>query len=101
MVSDGATQAITPRYGPPTFAAALANILIVEFALWTLMPWFLLAVFVVPLLLVDLVVAVVLKSRRGTLGQIGRGMMIGLLAAPAGLALFVPGFMIAQAVGLV
>ncbi|MDZ5088742.1 MULTISPECIES: hypothetical protein [Mycobacteriaceae] len=90
-------------YGPATFVAALVNILIVEVALWLTVPWIALAVFVVPLLVVvvDVVVAAILTSRSGTLSQVGRGMLIGLIAAPATLVVFLPGFFLAQAFGLV
>ena len=50
---------------------------------------------------VDVVVAVILTSRSGTLAQVGRGMLIGLIAAPATLVVFLPGFFLAQALGLV
>lgn len=99
MVNEARSQRI--NYGPVTFVAALVNILIVEVALWLTVPWIALAVFVVPLLVVDVVVAVILKSRSGTLAQVGRGMLIGLIAVPATLLLFLPGFFLAQALGLV
>lgn len=101
MVNNDERCQIVARYGPAAFVAALVNILIVEFALWMTMPWFALAIFVIPLLLVDFVVAAVLKSRKGTSGQVGRGMLIGLLAAPAALVVFLPGFLLAQSAGLV
>ena len=100
MVNDPAAQPLKPVYGPVTFVSALGNILLVEFCVWVFLPWFVLAVYVVPLLLIDLVVAAALKSRRGALGQVGRGMMIGLIAAPAALAVFLPGFMVVQALGI-
>ena len=100
MVNDARPQRVS--YGPATFVAALVNILIVEVALWLTVPWIALAVFVVPLLVVvDVVVAAILTSRSGTLAQVGRGMLIGLIAAPATLAVFLPGFFLAQALGLV
>jgi len=101
MVNGAAAQPLRAHYGPVTFLAALANISIVEVAVWWFVPWFLLAVYVLPLLVIDLVVAAILKSRPGTLGQIGRGMLIGLISAPAALALFWPGFMLVQALGIV
>ena len=65
------------------------------------MPWLPLLLYVLPLLVVDLAVALVLRSRRGAMGQAGRGMLIGLLAAPLALAVFLPGFWLAQAFNLV
>ena len=99
MVNDARPQRVS--YGPATFVAALVNILIVEVALWLTVPWIALAVFVGPLLVVDVVVAAILTSRSGTLAQVGRGMLIGLIAAPATLVVFLPGFFLAQALGLV
>ncbi len=101
MVNGAAAQPLKASYGPVTFLAALANILIVEIAVWWFLPWFLQAIYVLPLLVVDVVVAAVLKSRPGTMGQIGRGMLIGLIAAPAAVAIFWPGLMLVQALGLV
>jgi hypothetical protein len=96
-----AAQRDTPAYGKATFVAALANTLLALLAGWIALPWFLLLIFVVPLLLVDLAVAAILKTRGGILAQVGQGMMIGMTAAPIALALFVPGFLIAQGLGLV
>jgi hypothetical protein len=81
--------------------AALTNILVVEVAVWLFLPWFVLAVFVLPLLLIDLAMAAILRARPGTAGQIGRGMMIGLISAPMTLAVFLPGLLLAQAMGRV
>lgn len=99
MVNGAAEQPLRSSYGPVTLLAALANTLIVEFAIWAVLPWFLLAVYVLPLLVIDLLVAMILKSRPGNLGQVGRGMTIGLLAVPAALVMFLPGFMVVQGLG--
>lgn len=101
MMDEAAGQPPKPVYGPVTFLAALGNILVVELAVWVFLPWFLLVIYVVPLLLVDLLLAWILKSQPGPLGQIGRGMLIGSIAAPAVLALFLPGLLLAQALGFV
>lgn len=101
MVNSRAAQPLTSSYGPATFLAALVNILVVETAVWYFLPWFALAVFVLPLLLIDLAMAAVLRSRPGVAGQVGRGLLIGLIAAPAALAVFLPGLMLVQAMGLV
>lgn len=101
MVNEAAARPLSPTYGPVTYLAALGNILVVELAVWVFLPWFLVAIYVLPLLLIDLLVAVVLKSRPGTLGQVGRGMLIGLIAAPAAVGLFLPGLLLAQALGFV
>lgn len=101
MVNAPATQSLQPAHGPVAFAAALVNIVIVELAVWVVLPWLALAFYVLPLLVIDLGVALVLKSRRGASAQVGRGMLIGLLAAPISLVLFVPGLWLTQALGIV
>ena len=90
MVNTPEAQPVQRGDGAVTFLAALANILLVNMAFWVVLPWYLLALYLLPLLLVDLLVAAVLKSRPGTVGQIGRGMLIGLLTVPGGLAVFLP-----------
>jgi mannose/fructose/N-acetylgalactosamine-specific phosphotransferase system component IIC len=88
-------------YSQRSFVAVLLNVLVIEFSLWFAVPYLYLAFYVLPLIAIDLIVALVLKSRGGMLGQIGRGMLIGLLCVPAGLLILLPGFFIAQASGLV
>lgn len=90
MVNAPEAQPFRRGDGPVTFLAALANILLVNMAFWVVLPWYLLTLYLLPLLLVDLLVAAVLRSRPGTFGQIGRGMLVGLLTVPAGLAVFLP-----------
>ncbi|WP_149480534.1 hypothetical protein [Mycolicibacterium sp. P1-18] len=89
------------HYGPLGFAAALTNILVIEFVTWTLLPWFYLAVFLIPALLVDLGVSAFLASRHGRLREIGRGMIIGCIAGPAALIFFIPLYLLVQGVGLI
>ncbi|MCV7281696.1 hypothetical protein H7J88_18875 [Mycolicibacterium flavescens] len=88
-------------YGPPTLVAALVNILVVELAVWTTVPYVPLAIYVVPLIIVDLIAAVALNSQAGNPRQVGRGMLIGLLCVPAGFLVLLPAFLIVQAAGLV
>ncbi|BBZ06287.1 hypothetical protein MDOR_04760 [Mycolicibacterium doricum] len=102
MVTSRVPQPLASSYGPVTFVAALVNILFVETAaVWYFLPWFALAIFVLPFVLIDLAIAAVLRSRPGVAGQVGRGMLIGLVAAPVALAVFLPGFLLVQAAGLV
>lgn len=101
VVTSRVPQPLTSSYGPVTFVAALVNILFVETAVWYFLPWFALAIFVLPFVLIDLAIAAVLRSRPGVAGQVGRGMLIGLVAAPVALAVFLPGFLLVQAAGLV
>jgi len=101
MVSESTTRPSAQRYGPITFTAALGNSLLVGLATWYFLPWFALAVFVLPVLLVDLALGVVLATRSGAMGQLGRGMLIGLIAAPLTLLIFLPGLLLVQELGLV
>jgi hypothetical protein len=71
-----------PRYGAIGFAAATLNVLVGTLAAWISFPYFLLYVYFVPLIVADLIVAVVLTKRSGLLAQAGRGMLIGLLSVP-------------------
>ncbi|MGE2736076.1 hypothetical protein [Mycolicibacterium vaccae] len=101
MTNHPAAPALKPTYGPATYLAALVNVLVIEFTVWVFLPWLVLTIYVLPLILIDLVVAAVLNSRPGTLGQIGRGMLVGLIAAPLALVLFVPGLWLAGEFGLI
>lgn len=89
------------RYGPLGFAAALVNILIIEFVTWVLLPWVFLVVFLIPFLLLALALSAFLKSRQGKPSEIGRGMMIGCISGPAAAAFFIPLYFLVEAVGLV
>ncbi|BAV39972.1 hypothetical protein [Mycobacterium ulcerans] len=64
----------TGRYGPISFAVALAHILVVEFATWlcvlSVPP---LAVFVLLVSLIYLSISSVVAKSPGKLGQVGRG----------------------------
>ena len=60
-----------------------------------------LAVFALPILLVDLALGAVLATRSGTMGQLGRGMLVGLIAVPMTLLIFLPGLLLVQEFGLV
>jgi hypothetical protein len=91
----------TKRYGPYGFSAAMVNILFIEFTTLALLPWVYLTVFVIPLLLLDVAVSVYFRGRAGTLGEIGRGMLIGCIAGPAALAFFIPLYFLAAATGLI
>ncbi|MGY4712387.1 hypothetical protein ACXDF8_22990 [Mycolicibacterium sp. CBM1] len=71
-----------PRHGAIGFAAATVNVLVGTLAAWTSFPYFLLYVYFVPLIVVDLILAVFLARRSGLAAQAGRGMLIGLLSVP-------------------
>jgi hypothetical protein len=89
------------HYGPTGFVAALVNILVIEFVTWLLLPWFYLALFLIPVLLLDLGLSAFLAARQGKLREIGRGMMIGCIAGPAALVFFIPLYLLVQSVGLI
>ena len=101
MVGESTTNPSAQRYGPITFFAALGNTLLVSLATWYFLPWFALVVFVLPILLVDLVAGATLATRSGTMGHVGRGMLVGLIAAPMTLLVFLPGLLLVQDLGLI
>ena len=87
-------------YGRAGFAAALLNILVIEFATWVLMSGIYFAVYLVPALLVDLGLSALLATRQGRIREVGRGLLIGCIAGPAAIVVFVPSFLLAEKVGL-
>lgn len=88
------------RYGIWGFIAAAVNTLFLEFATWMLAPWLIYALLILPpLFLIDLAISALVARFGGLAGQIGRGLMIGCIAAPLSLAIFVPVFIMAQAIG--
>jgi hypothetical protein len=69
------------RYGPAGFAAAMANILVLEFLAWVTLPLVYIGLAIlVPVLIVDALVAFGLTKMRGFTAQIGRGLLIGCAA---------------------
>lgn len=86
-------------YGPVSFLVALAHILVIDFATWLFMPWLILVLLALPVLLVYLGISVVVARAGGKTGQIGRGMLWGSLSAPLSVLIFVPVWLIAQAIG--
>jgi len=89
------------RYGAVAFVATMVNILIVEFVTWIYFPWMPLVLIVLPILLLDLAVAAVLATRPGMLGAVGRGMLVGWLAVPISLVIFIPAYITIAALGLI
>lgn len=87
------------RYGPVSFLVTLAHILVIDFATWLFMPWLILVLLAVPVLLVYVGLGAVVARAGGTTGQIGRGMFWGSLSAPLSVLIFVPIWLIAQAIG--
>ena len=101
MVNAEREDPVVGGYGPWGFAAASLNILVIEFATWVLLPWVFLAIILIPLVLADLAISAVLKSRPGKVGEVGRGMMIGCIAAPAAAVFFIPLYFLVQAADLI
>lgn len=89
------------RYGPASFVAALGNTLVLEYITWLFLPWlsYFALIIVLPVLVVDLALSGVLAARPGTLGQIGRGMLIGCLSVPLTVVIFALGTLTLHAVG--
>lgn len=74
------------------------NTLVVGLTTWYFVPWIALAVFEVPILVLDAAIGVVSLTRKGAVRQVGRGMLVGLIAAPLTVLLFQPGLIIVQAI---
>lgn len=92
---------VSPRYGPLTFTAAAANIFVSNLYTWLLAPYSIIGfpILLLPPVLLDVAIAAILAWRPGKLGQIGRGMLIGLLSLPVALVVFIAGFAVAKAIG--
>ena len=101
VAAQGAAVPLARRYGPLGFAAGLVNILIIEFVTWVLLPWVFFVVFLIPFVLLDLALSAFLKSRQGKVSEIGQGMMIGCISAPAATGFFIPLYLLAETVGLI
>ena len=87
-------------YGPIGFAAALTDILALEFLTWSFLPyWFMLPVSVLPAVIVNAVIAYGLTRGRGAVAQVGRGMLIGGITAPITLLVFIPVYLLAHNFG--
>ena len=101
LANEPVTDPAQNRYGPISFVAAMVNILVVEFMTWYFLPWVLIVcVILAILLLIELwVFAVVVYESRGKGAQAARGMMIGWLAGPLTLIIFVPAYLVVQAIG--
>ena len=88
------------HYGPLTFSVAIVHIFVVDLATWLLcMPWWPFAIFVLPITLAYVGISALIARAPGRWGQIGRGMMLGSLSGPLSLLIFIPGFIIAGAIG--
>lgn len=88
------------RYGPLTFAVAIAHVFVVELVTWLIcLPMWPYAIFVLPITLAYVAICAVIARAPGRWGQVGRGMVIGSLSGPLSLLIFIPAFVVAQAIG--
>lgn len=96
-----ADESLTPMpnslYGPVTFVVAALHVFIVEFATWIFMPYS--VVFVLPVVLIYMAISALVMLAPGTVGQIGRGMLIGSLSGPLSMLIFGAVWAVAQAIG--
>ncbi|WP_083099569.1 hypothetical protein [Mycobacterium mantenii] len=97
MADESLTPIPNSLYGPVTFAVAVLHVFIVEFATWLFMPYSI--VFVLPAVLIYMAISALVMLAPGTVGQIGRGMLIGSLSGPLSLLIFGAAWAIAQAIG--
>lgn len=88
------------RYGPLTFAVAIAHIFAVELVTWLIcLPMWPFVVFVLPITLAYVAICAFIARAPGRWGQVGRGMVIGSLSGPLSLLVFIPAFIVAGAIG--
>ncbi|WP_346425763.1 hypothetical protein [Mycobacterium sp. IS-1264] len=100
MTEESVIDTSKSRYGPISFVAAFANVFVVEVVTWLfVLPMPPLALIVFPASLVYTVLCAVVVKAPGKIGQAGRGMLVGSLAGPLSLIIFIPAFIIAHAVG--
>lgn len=88
------------RYGPLTFAVAIVHIFVVDLVTWLfVLPMWPYVIVVLPLTLAYIAISALIARAPGRWGQIGWGMLIGSLSGPLSLLIFIPGFIIAGAIG--
>lgn len=97
MTENSTTGTSDSRYGPVTFLVAVLHVFVVEFTTWLFMPYS--VVLVLPAVLVYIAISALIARVPGRVGQVGCGMFIGSLSGPLSLIIFVPVWLIAQAIG--
>lgn len=97
MADESLIPASKSRYGPVTVGVAVLHLFVVEFTTWLFMPYSI--VFVLPVVLIYMAIAALVMQAPGTMGQIGRGMLIGSLSGPLSLLVFGAVWAIAHAIG--
>jgi hypothetical protein len=76
---------------------ALLHILVVLLITWILIPYSILLV--LPGVLIYIAISALIARCPGKIGQVGRGMLIGSLSGPLSLIIFIPVWIIAEAMG--
>jgi hypothetical protein len=77
-----------------------ANMFVLEFMTWVLIPaWYLLPVIVLPVVIVNALVAYGMTKVRSATAQVGRGMLIACASAPLTAVVFFLAVFVANAVG--
>jgi hypothetical protein len=99
LVDEAPSAPMNGRYGPISFLVALAHIFVIDFVTWLFIPWLVLVLLAIPGLLVYLGISAVVARASGKAGQVGLGMLWGSLSAPLSVLIFVPVWLIAQAIG--
>ncbi len=97
MADDSLIPGSKSRYGPVAFVVAILHVFTVEFTTWLFMPYSI--VFVLPVVLIYMAVSALVMQAQGTMGQIGRGMLIGSLSGPLSLLVFGAVWVVAHAIG--
>jgi hypothetical protein len=87
------------RYGPAGFIAMFANILLMGLSTWMFVGMYMVLV-APPALLIDAGIAFGLSRLRGTVGQIGWGMLVGCLGVLVTIVGSVAVFLVGSAIGL-
>jgi hypothetical protein len=100
MTDDSTMRVSNYRYGPLTFAVAIVHVFVVDLTTWLfVLPMWPFVFIVLPITLAYVAISALIARAPGRWGQVGRGMMIGSLSGPLSLLIFIPAFIIAQAIG--
>lgn len=93
-------QGTSHRYGPYSLVAAVITIILLEVPIWMMAPVPIgILVLGGPLLIGLLLIASMLIFCGGRTAQIGRGMLVGSIAAPLSIAIFGGAVYLAQVAG--
>jgi hypothetical protein len=78
----------------------MVHVLVVDLVTWLfVLPMWPFVFVVLPITLAYVGISALIARAPGRWGQIGRGMMIGSMSGPLSLLIFIPGFIIAGAIG--